>query len=56
MSFVSYYVPVAKGLFFFFQDLHATGSQCATSFLKVIENYVKKPTKKPQKKIKYIIR
>jgi len=47
MSCVSYYVSVPKGLLFFFQDLHATGSQCATSFLNVIENYIKK---------KYIIR
>lgn len=28
--------------YYFLQDLHATGSQCATSFLNVTENYIKK--------------
>lgn len=33
----------------FFQDLHATGSQCATSFLNVIENYLKKKKKESKR-------
>lgn len=33
----------------FFQDLHATGSQCATSFLNVIENYFKKKKKESKR-------